>query len=100
MLIYRKTVLAFILLLSVAGTLFAAKGTVTHRVSGCDHFLVETNKGFALLEWYGGLDPDKGDVIIGDFEAYGMKKVYNATKESEIRVWVEDYWMDKEDALE
>lgn len=100
MLVYRKIVLAFILLLSVAGTLFAAKGTVTHRTSGCSYYLVETSKGFALLEWYGGTDSDKGDLIVGDFETYGMKDIYNATKESEIRVWVEDFWMDKEDALE
>jgi hypothetical protein len=34
-------------------------------VSGCDYFLVSTVQGFALLEWYGGYDPDIGDEIVG-----------------------------------
>jgi len=49
MLFYRKIVLALFILLSVAGTLFAAKGTVTHRTSGCSYYLVETSKGFVAV---------------------------------------------------
>lgn len=98
--VYKKIVPMLITLLIVAGNLFAAKGKVTHRTSGCDYFIVETTSGFALLELYGYGDPDKGDVIVGDFESYGMKKIYNATKEKEISVWVDNFWMDKEDALE
>ena len=79
---------------------FAAKGEVVYKKSGCDYFIVETNMGYALLEWYGGNYPDKGDVIVGNFESYGFKNVYNLTAGSELRVWVEDYWLSKEDALE
>lgn len=98
--IYRKYLLALIIVLLLAVNLFSAKGVVTHKPSNCDYCIVETKKGYAILEWYGGNDPDKGDVIVGDFESYGMKNIYNATSEAELRVWVEDFWLDKEDALE
>jgi hypothetical protein len=62
--------------------------------------LVETVRGYAVLEWYGGNDPDKGDLLVGAFENYGMKTIYNITADSELRVWVEDYLLSKEDALE
>jgi hypothetical protein len=62
--------------------------------------MVETNKGFTILEWFGGHDPDKGDVIVGAYESYGMKTVYDVTADQEIRVWVEDYGLSKDDALE
>ncbi len=88
------------LLLLFVQTAFAAKGEVVYRKSGCDYFVVETLGGFALLEWYGGSDPDVGDNLVGDFESYGMKDIYNLSSENELRVWVEDYWMSKEDALE
>ena len=55
--------------------------------------------GYALLEWYGGSDPDEGDIIVGDFESYGFKDIYNLTADSELRVWVEDYWLSKEDVF-
>jgi hypothetical protein len=70
-----------------------ARGVVTHKVGACDYFLVETAMGFDLLEWYGGNDPDEGDVLVGDFESYGFKNIYNTTAKSELRVWVEDFWL-------
>lgn len=79
---------------------FAAKGEVVYKKDGCDYFIVETNMGYAILEWYGGNDPDVGDVLVGDFESYGTKDIYNVTTEAELQVWVEDYWLSKEDALE
>ncbi len=91
--------LTFIALL-VSSDAIAAKGYVSHRISGCDYFLVETAQGYAILEWYGGNDPDKDDLIVGDFERYGLKTVYNATDDAEIRVWVEDFWLSRDDALE
>lgn len=76
----------------------AAKGVV---VAKCRSWLlVSTNAGFALLEWYGGNDPSKGETVVGDFENYGMKKIYNLNADSELQVWVDDYWLRKERAVE
>lgn len=90
----------FLLCASLVGTAFAAKGEVVYKKSGCDYFIVETLMGYAVLEWYGGNDPDIGDRIVGDFESYGFKDIYNVTADSELQVWVENYWLSWEDALE
>ena len=81
------------------GTALAAKGVVVSN-RGCDYFIVETLMGYALLEWYGGNDPAEGDVLIGDFESYGMKTIYNTTADSELNVWVEEYWLSKDSVIE
>jgi hypothetical protein len=75
-------------------------GIVTHRIGGCDYFLVETRKGYDVLEWYGGHDPDKGDTIAGKFESYGFHSVVDTTADQDIRIYTEDYQLSREDALE
>jgi len=57
------TLLAFFLISQRAGS--PVSGHVSHRISGCDYFLVQTRSGYDLLEWYGGHDPDKDDVLVG-----------------------------------
>ena len=95
------TVMALAASTLLAGNVTAARGVVSHRISGCDYFLVETAVGdYVLLEWFGGTDPDKGDMLAGDFQSYGMKTIHDLTSDSEVTVWVEDYQLDKEDALE
>ena len=79
---------------------FAAKGAVVYRVGGCDYFVVSTAAGYDVLEWYGGFDPEKGDVLVGSFEEYGFHDIYDMTSEEELRVWVEEYGLSKADALE
>ncbi len=78
----------------------AVKGVVSHRVSGCDYFVVATKNDYDVLEWYGGHDPDKGDVLIGSYESYGFHDVYDETTDQSVRVWTEDYSLTKSDALE
>lgn len=94
------TIIVLISLFIIADTVFAAKGEVVYKKSGCDYFIVETISGYVLLEWYGGNDPDKGDIIVGEYESYGFKDVYNVTADDELLVWVEDYWMSKSHAIE
>jgi len=71
----------------------AARGVVVYKRSGCDYYIVNANRGFALLQWYGGNDPDKGDELAGDFESYGFKTIQNLTRDTETRVWVDDYML-------
>src|SRR5208282_2354491 len=59
----------------------STKCTIVHRVRGCDYFMVETSSDFAILEWFGGHDPDKDDVLVGDLSSYGMKDFYDETAE-------------------
>ncbi|QIK80891.1 hypothetical protein G7069_04310 [Lysobacter sp. HDW10] len=97
--LFEKLLFATALLL--APTLaFAAKGVVVYYESGCSYFIVETNLGYALLEWYGGHDPSKGEIIAGDFESFGFKNVYNLTADRETKVWVDNFWLSKSRAIE
>lgn len=94
-----KLALVACLLLAPAAA-FAAKGVVVLYKSGCSYYIVETNLGYAILEWYGGNDPSRGDVLAGDFETYGMKDIYNLSADAETKVWVEDFWLSKTRAIE
>lgn len=78
----------------------SVRGTVSHRISGCDYFLVQTTAGYDLLEWYGGHDPDKGDELIGNYESYGFHDILDETADQSIRVYTEEYWLSKSDGLE
>jgi hypothetical protein len=91
-----------IMLAILLGTtpVFAAKGGVSYIKSGCGYYIVETNMGFALLEWFGGSTPSRGDVAVGDYESYGMKDIYNLTQDSETKVWVDNFWLSKDRAIE
>ena len=92
------TVVVFLLLAPLVA--HAAKGVVVLYKSGCSYYIVETTMGYAILEWYGGNDPSKGDVLAGDYETYGMKDIYNLTADAQTRAWVEDFWLSKTRAIE
>lgn len=72
------------------------KGVVVYNKGGCkSRYVVETNLGYTILEWYGGNDPSEGDVLVGDIDSYGFKDLYNTTKDVSTRVYVEDYMLSK-----
>jgi hypothetical protein len=98
---HGKTVgLLFIVSILFSSLASAEKGEVVHYKSGCDYYIVDASMGYALLEWYGGNDPSEGDTLVGDFDVYGMKKIYNISADSETQVWVEDYMLSKDSAIE
>ncbi len=94
-----KLLLSTIFLL-ISFSLLASKGKVKYYKSGCDWIIVETELGFALLEWYGGNIPNEGDILVGKFEEYGMKEIYNLTTDSELKVWVDEFWLEWEEVIE
>ena len=96
----RALSLACTLIVACSSSSFAAKGVVAAYPSGCDYFIVKTNGGYDLLEWYGGYDPSQGDFVVGDYESYGMKDIYDVSANSSINVWVEDYWETRDSVME
>lgn len=94
-----KKILILILILSPL-MLNAAKGVVVFYKPGCSYYIVEDNMGYTLLEWYGGNDPSEGDTLVGDFNTYGMKDIYNLTADAETKVWIEDFMLSKDSVLE
>lgn len=82
--------LVFTTSLTGIGELFADQSWVVKTFSGCDYFIADGPKGLYVLEWYGGWDPDEGDIIVGDIGIYGTHLVtYNGGLTG--TVWVEDF---------
>jgi hypothetical protein len=95
---YKLLLVAMVLFATTA--MFAEKGRVAKRVSGCDYYAVYTpSSGYAVLEWYGGADPDEGDTITGSFRNYGFHTFF-VNSDSETRAYVEDWGLSLDDALE
>mgnify|MGYP001549222558 CR=1 FL=1 len=69
----------------------AAEGKVMLVTVKChDLFVVEMGeKRYALLEWYGGYRPEKGDVVTGNFTHFGVQDMVVGNQR--LRVWVDDY---------
>jgi hypothetical protein len=79
---------------------FAESGEVSKRISGCDYYMVDAPSGYAVLEWFGGSDPDEGDSIVGRFKSYGMHAFFLGSSRTETRAYVEDWGLSEDDALE
>jgi hypothetical protein len=73
---------------------------VVYKQSSCDYFILENNSGYIIAEWMGGNDPDQGDKITGSFNSFGTKEFYNQSRDRECRLWVDDYMLSKESALD
>lgn len=73
--------------------------SVVLRVRGCDYFIADGPRGYYLLEWYGGYDPEEGDGLFGDVSGYGFKDVLYAGGQDG-RVYVDDYLLGRDRALE
>jgi hypothetical protein len=97
-----RTSLAMTFLLAAPALCSAqsAVGEVETRKPGCSYFTIETAKGYALLEWYGGSVPSVGDTLSGELEKYGFQDVVNVTAKTTLKVWVHDYWLSSVNAAE
>ena len=73
--------------------------TIVLKLRGCSYFIADGPSGLYVLEWYGGYDPDRGDGIFGNISGYGFRDVlYTGGREG--RVYVDDYLLGKDRALE
>lgn len=69
--------------------------------SGCDYYLIEDSTGsYTLAEWYGGVSPDRGDIVVGDLHSYGFKDLYDITNGLSTRVWLDDWLLSRNRAAE
>ncbi|WP_214621296.1 hypothetical protein [Sphingobium nicotianae] len=74
--------------------------TVVLRKRGCDYFIADGPQGYYILEWYGGHDPEIGEALVGYQSGYGFKDIIYLKSGDSGRVWVEDYLLGKDRALE
>ncbi len=52
-----------------------------------------------MLEWHGGHEVDKGDVLV-KFNSYSFHDIFDLSADQQSRIWVEDSSLSKESALE
>lgn len=75
------------------------QGEVIWEGKNCDFYIVETRRYFVLVELYRGR-LDDGDKVEGELHRYGFKYLKNLKKDSEIKVYIENYWRSKETCFE
>jgi hypothetical protein len=63
-----------------------------------DYFVVKTGDEYALLEWFSGHVPDKGDKVVGEFNLFGFRNITLQPAGEQIRVYLEDYGLSLDDA--
>jgi hypothetical protein len=53
------------------------RGFVVASDFQCDYFIVETQRGYALMRNWGGFSPFRGAVLYGEFSRFGVQTFYN-----------------------
>lgn len=74
-------------------------GLVAHMDSGCDFIVVQTHYAWALVQWYGGARPNDGDILLGEFGSYRMQTMYNRTRQANVEVLADRYWLTEDEAF-
>ena len=74
--------------------------TVIYKSPSCDYFILENQSGYIVAEWMSGNDPNVGDKVTGDFNSFGLRDFYNQTMDSDCSLWIDDYMLDKDDAMD
>ena len=77
----------------------AVPGVVAYTDS--DYVIFYTRMGFVVAEYYGGyfvLEED--DQVFGDLDSFGFKDIYCPSKDRSVRVYIDNYMLSKDRALE
>ena len=74
------------------------QGGVVYEGSG-DYYIVETNRGYVIAERYSGMLYE-GQTIYGRLNSYGMKYFINLSRDSEVKLYIEDYMLSQDQAVE
>lgn len=69
--------------------------------SGCNYYVIEDPYGdYTLIEWYGGITPDNGEIMIGELHSYGFKDLYNISRDNSMHVYIDDWMLSEDKAKE
>lgn len=80
----------------------AAKGVVVFYGERLNKIIIETDNGHYTCGEVSGIAfrLSRGDEVEGDLERTGLQKLYNITEDESFSVWISDYWLSKERALD
>jgi hypothetical protein len=92
-------VMALLVCSSAQATPTLTRGAVAKTIDGCDYYLAESNSSYYLLKHHGGHQPEENESVVGMMDDTGFSNVlYNGSEPG--RVYVEDYLMNHEEAME
>lgn len=74
------------------------KGVVVYEGSG-DYYIIETNRGYTIAERYSGWLYE-GHTLYGRLNSFGFKYVIDLNRDSEVKLYLEDYMLSKDQAIE
>lgn len=63
-----------------------------------DYYIVETRRGYTILERYSG-SLYEGNKVRGELNRYGHKYLINRSRDSEVKVYIEDFALSDDDAV-
>ena len=94
-------ILSLIIVMIPAMTTYATRGVVVYYNYSSGKIIIETSLGYTCGEVYSysGL-LDTGDTIAGNLESYGVHEVYNLTHDSTFQIYIDEYWLNRNRALE
>lgn len=82
---------------AIPSAALAEKGIV---VAECgSRVLISAPLGYIIADAY-GLTPPKGETLVGEIESYGLKTVFGLGADRDYRIYVDDFWLSRESALE
>ena len=64
-----------------------------------DYYIVETRRGYTVLEVYSGILYE-GNKVRGELNRYNFKYLINRNRNSEVKVYIEDYALSEDAAIE
>ena len=69
-------------------------------MSSCDYFLLFNKSGYVVAEHSSGEEFDEGKYVYGNINTYGSLDIYNEDLDESETIYVEDWGLSKEDAME
>lgn len=76
------------------------RGDVIYSNNSCGYYVVETDYGYTIIRNLDGLRTYDGDVLYGDFGAYGSRNFYNYSVDLITRGTVVEYDLSYNEALD
>ena len=97
----RIAILAVALCLALDCTASAATGVVAFYNSMSNSIVIATAQGYTCgnvmsVHW----NLSRGDAVVGELYSYGTHTLYDATIDDEISLWIEEFWIDQDQAID
>ena len=71
---------------------------VVYSEGSCSYFVIETDRGYAVLRSFISYKPYEGSVLYGDFSRYGIIDYYDRSNQMIMSADVQEYWLTYYDA--